>query len=93
MSTKLVGPVIRDHEIAEALIVAIENDNPEVEVYVEDRGGYIRIHTERYCRLTRKSLEAALGYSYQLSEIEPNLATFAGRITFGDDEIIWYLEN
>lgn len=93
MSTKFVGPVVRDNEIAEALIEAIERDNPEAEVYVEDRGGYIRIHTEKYCRVTRKSLEAALGRSCQLSQIEPALATFAGRIKFGDDEIVWYLEN
>ncbi|NJM73052.1 MAG: monooxygenase [Scytonema sp. RU_4_4] len=93
MSTKLVGPVVRDNEMAEALIAAIEQDNPDVELYVDDRGGYIRIHTEQYCRVTRKSLEAALGRSFPLSQIEPALATFAGRIRSGDEEIVWYLEN
>lgn len=93
MSTKLVGPVIRNNEIAEAIIAAIEYDNPDAEVYIDDRGGYIRIHTEQYCRVTRKSLEAVLGRSFELSQIEPALATFAGRIRFGDEEIVWYLEN
>ncbi|BAY44584.1 Toluene-4-monooxygenase system protein D [Scytonema sp. HK-05] len=93
MSTKLVGPVVRDGEIAEALITAIERDNPDAQVYVDDRGGYIRIHTEKYCRVTRQSLEAALGRSCPLSQIEPALATFAGRIQSGDQEIVWYLEN
>jgi toluene monooxygenase system protein D len=93
MSTKLVGPVVRNQEMADALIAAIEQDNPDAEVYVEDRGGYIRIHTQKYCRVTRKSLEAALGRSCPLSQIEPELATFAGRIRSSDDEIVWYLEK
>lgn len=90
MSTKLVGSVIRNNQIAEALIAAIEYDNPDAEVYIDDRGGYIRIHTEQYCRVTRKSLEAVLGRSFELSQIEP-VATFAGRIIFDKEEIVWYL--
>ncbi|KAF3886655.1 MULTISPECIES: MmoB/DmpM family protein [Nostocales] len=93
MSTKLVGPVIRHSEIAEALIAAIERDNPDTFVYVDDRGGYIRIHTEKYCRVTRKTLEAILGRSCPLSQLEHTLATFAGRIKSGEEEIVWYLEN
>lgn len=62
-------------------------------MYIGDRGGYIRIHTEQYCRVTRKSLESFLGRSFELSQIEPALVTFAGRIKFGDEEIVWYLEN
>ncbi len=42
---KMVGPVIRgaDADLADAVIEAIEADNPGADVPVEDAGGYIRI--------------------------------------------------
>ena len=60
---KFVGPVLRgmDEEIIEALVIAIAQDNPDDELLYEDHGGYVRIHIPRRCRVTRKSLEAALG--------------------------------
>ena len=92
---KLVGPVIRgmDAELAEAIAEAVTADNPDREVHVADYGGYIRIHTAWECRLTRASLEQALGYPFPLSRLEPALSGFAGRMTLADDETIWYLER
>jgi toluene monooxygenase system protein D len=92
---KLVGPVIRgmDDELAEAIADAVTADNPDRQVYVLDCGGYIRIHTPWLCRLTRASLEQALGRSHPLAWIEPALSGFAGRMTVADDEITWYLER
>jgi len=75
------------------LVAAIEIDNPDTEVIVDDQGGYVRISTERRCRLTRATLEDELGYSFRLSDLEPNLAGFSGRINVGDDEIIWQLDR
>lgn len=96
MSTvKMVGPVVRgmDGALAEAVITAIEVDNPDVDVDVDDQGGYIRIATPSPCRLTRSSLEDALGKSFPMHQLEPSLAGFAGRMSVGDDEITWYLER
>ena len=92
---KMVGPVIRgvDTELAEAVIEAIEADNPGAEVAVEDAGGYIRISVPQRCRLSRASLEDALGYSFELSRLEPSLSAFAGRLQITDDEMLWYLER
>ena len=93
---KLVGPVLRgmNQEVIEALITAIETDNPGAELLVEDHGGYVRIHTRWRCRVTRKHLEAALGRSFRLAELEPALAGFAGRMrTVGDEVLEWYLER
>lgn len=91
---KLVGPVIRNPELAEALVAAIEADNPGVEVMVEDRGGYIRIHTPQRCRITRRSLQEALGRPITLPQIEPDLVSFAGRMRYiGDEELLFYLER
>ena len=93
--TKMVGPVVRgmDASLAEAMITAIETDNPDVYVDVDDQGGYIRITTPGRCLMTRASLEDALGKSMQLHQIEPQLAGFAGRMQVGDDEVVWYLER
>jgi toluene monooxygenase system protein D len=93
---KLVGPVLRgmDEEIIGALLVAIEQDNPDHEVFYEDRGGYVRIHAHQCCRVTRKSLEAALGRPFRLAELEPSLSGFAGRMRYHDDDALeWYLER
>jgi toluene monooxygenase system protein D len=97
MSThvKMVGPVVRglDGNLADAVITAIEIDNPDVDVDVDDQGGYIRISTPQRCVLTRASLEDALGRSFALHQLEPSLAGFAGRMTVSDDEVVWYLER
>ena len=92
---KMVGPVIRgaDADLADAVIEAIEADNPGADVMVEDAGGYIRIGVPQRCRLSRVSLEAALGHSFELSKLEPSLSAFAGRMKATDDEVLWYLER
>ena len=54
---KRVGPIIRgvDGELCDAVINAIEDDNPGADVEVDDQGGYVKITTPRRCRLTRAS--------------------------------------
>jgi len=93
---KFVGPVLRpmDQDTIEALLTAIEADNSGAELLYEDHGGYVRIHTPGRCRVTRKSLEAALGRPFRLGELELSLSSFAGRMRFqGDDALEWYLER
>ncbi|MGH8931205.1 MAG: MmoB/DmpM family protein [Egibacteraceae bacterium] len=92
---KMVGPVVRgvDAELADAVIEALEADNPDSEVIVDDRGGYIRISVPHQCRLTRASLEDALGRDFELSQLEPSLSAFAGRMRLSDDEVVWYLNR
>ena len=89
---KMVGPVVRglDPALAEAMITAIEIDNPDVDVTVEDEGGYIRIVTPQFCRLTQASLADAMGRDIKLFQIEPQLAGFAGRMKVTDDELVWW---
>ena len=92
---KMVGPVVRglDSNLADAVIDAIEADNPDADVVVDDEGGYIRISTPNLCRLTRASLEDALGRTFKLHQLEPQLAGFAGHMRLTDDEVVWYLER
>lgn len=93
---KRVGPVVRglDQSLPSAVIEAIEIDNPGADITIDDQTAYIRIGIPHRCRLTRQSLEKALGVEFQLSELEPALSVFAGRMRYvGDDEIEWYLER
>lgn len=93
---KLVGPVVRgiDSDIVDALLEAIEKDNPGAEIFYEDHQAYVRIHTQRYCRVTRQSLEEALGRPFELPSLEPAMSSFAGRMKYlSDNELIWYLDR
>jgi toluene monooxygenase system protein D len=92
---KLVGPMVRgaDSDLAEALITAMEMDNPGMEILVEDRGGYIRINMADRCLVTRASLEEAMGRNFPLVQLEPSLCGFAGRIDMREDHVVWYLDR
>ena len=92
---KMVGPVVSgmDGALADAVIAAVEADNPDADVDVDDQGGYIRVQIPGRCRITRASLEEALGRTFQLHQLEPSLAGFAGRMQVTDEEITWYLER
>jgi len=94
--SQLVGPVVRgvDQEIVEALLEAIEKDNPDAEIFYEDHGAYVRIHTSKRCRVTRISLQEALQRPFKLANLESALVGFAGRMKYtGDEELVWYLER
>lgn len=95
VTQKMVGPVIRgvEGELADAVAAAIEMDNPDAEVVVDDQGGYIRISVPDRCVLTRRSLEEQLGREFPLSNLEPALSAFAGRVKQTDDQMVWYLER
>jgi toluene monooxygenase system protein D len=94
-ASKLVGPVIRgvDDDIIEAVITAAGADNPDVELVIEDRGGYVRVQAASNFRLTRTSMAAALGRPFRLSEIEPSLVSFAGRLESKDDAWVWTIHS
>lgn len=93
---KLVGPIVRgfDPDIVVALTEAIGVDNPEADITVDDRAGYVRIHAPWFLRVTRASLEEAAGQPIPLASLEPAIAGFAGRMRYvGDDELHWFLER
>jgi MmoB/DmpM family protein len=86
----LVGPVIRVGNLAEAVIEAVEADNPDRDVLVLDRDDYVRIHTSGRCRLTQASLERSLGQPYQLAALEIDMPSFKGRLSTRIDEYVWF---
>ncbi len=91
--TNPVGPVLRTGEIADAVALAIEDDNPDRVIRVTDRGDYVRIEVDGRCRLTRRSLERHLGYELPLPQLEIEMPSFAGRLLTRAEEYVWYFEN
>ncbi|MDO8308983.1 MAG: MmoB/DmpM family protein [Actinomycetota bacterium] len=89
----LVGPVIRAGNLAEAVIEAVDADNPDRDVLVLDRDDYVRIHMVGECRLTLASLERSLGQSYQLAALEIEMPAFRGRLKTRTDEYVWFYDQ
>jgi toluene monooxygenase system protein D len=88
-----VGPVLRVGEVADAVVEAIQEDNPDKEFVIEDRVAYVRVETEGECIIRQETLSAALGRPISISEIEVNLTSFAGRIETTDKYMRFYLEK
>jgi toluene monooxygenase system protein D len=94
MSEMLVGPVLNDRAMFEAVLEAAEMDNPGVRISTEDREGYFRVYAPHRLRLSRKSMEQVLGRPFRLAELEPYLSSFSGRLrSQGEEELVFYLER
>ncbi len=88
-----VGPIMRAGEVAQAAVEAAEMDNPDKEIFVEDRLAYLRIAAEGELILTRESMEECLGRSFQMQDLEINLSSFAGQIDAGTDRVRFYFDK
>lgn len=75
-----VGPIVRAGEVAEAVAEAAITDNPDKKIVVEANGAYSRIYTDDELIVTKETLEEELGRDFDMTELEINLASFAGRI-------------
>lgn len=85
-----VGPIVRAGNVAEAVAEAAVIDNPDKEITVEANGAYSRIYTDGELIITRETLEEELGHAFRMTELEINLASFAGRIEVEDDFARFY---
>ena len=88
-----VGPVLRTSDITEGVIEAAHEDNPGKQIRVDDKIAYVRIDTDNELVLRRETLERTLGRPFQMSELEVNLGSFAGRIETNDDYVRFYYET
>jgi len=84
-----VGPVLRMSEDIEAIIAAIEEDNPDTAIEVIDRGAYVRIQAQQQMKVTRASIERHIGRSFEMRQLEPMMSAFAGRIQTTSDAVLW----
>ena len=83
-----VGPVLQAGPLAEAVIAAIRELNPEA--VIVDRGAYLRVLAPPRCRVTRSSIERHRGAPFAIpGDLEPIMSSFKGRIGLSDSEAWW----
>lgn len=85
-----VGPVMRQGELARAVVEAAEIDNPGKRISVDDKVAYLRISTDDELVLKRETIEEMLGRPFSMNELEVELSSFAGRIETKDDQVRFY---
>ncbi len=88
-----VGPVLRAGEVADAVVEALQEDNPGKEFTVEDRVAYVRAETEGECIVRAETVAQVLGRPFKIAELEVNLSSFSGRIETTDDTMRFYFEK
>ena len=90
MSTELrrVGPVLQASELGRAVLAAIRELNPGLEVI--DRGAYLRVSAPPPCVLTRAAVERITGQSFLLpGDLEQVLPSFHGCLALDADRVEW----
>lgn len=88
-----VGPVLRAGEVADAVVEAVQLDNPGKEFVIENRIAYVRVETEGECFIRQETLSEMLGRPITMPEVEINLTSFSGRIETTDTYMRFYLEK
>lgn len=87
-----VGPVLEAGEAAQAVIAAIRELNPGLEV--RDRGAYLRVRVPRRCVVTRDAIERSLGRPFLLpGDLECVMPSFQGRFQVSEQEAVWSFEE
>jgi len=86
----MVGPVMRAGDLAMAVIEAARVDNPDKEIFVDDKRAYIRIHADQEMILRQATIEEELGRPFRMNDLEVDLSSFAGQIESRDDAVRFY---
>jgi toluene monooxygenase system protein D len=83
-----VGPVLEASEVGRAIVTAIRDGHPDVEVV--DRAAYLRVLVPKRCRVTREAIEMCLGRPFALpSDLEMVMPSFKGKMRIGHDDVVW----
>ena len=89
----LVGPILRQGDVAVAVAEAAVADNPGKEVGVDDKIAYVRVQTDDEMVIRRSTIEEMLGRPFVMRDLEVNLSSFAGRIESGPEQVRFYFEK
>jgi toluene monooxygenase system protein D len=84
-----VGPVLRMGDEVDQVIAAIEDDNPDTQIEVIDRGAYVRVQGEDEITLTQDTLRRYLGADYEIRSFGGIMSSFSGRVITTSDTITW----
>lgn len=88
-----VGPVISRGELADVIIDALQDDNPDKEFVIEGRASYIRVQTDHECILRGSTISSILGRPFKMQELQTILISFSGQIEAEEDFIRFYFNK
>lgn len=89
----MVGPVMRQGELAQAVLEAAQADNPGKKIIVDDKVAYLRIQTEDEMILRQQTIEEMLGRPFNLNQLEVDLASFSGRVETYPEYFRFYFQK
>ena len=84
-----VGPVLRMGDEVDQVIAAIEDDNPDTDIEVIDRGAYVRVQGEDQITVTQDTLRRYLGADYEIRSFGGIMSAFSGRVVTTSDTFTW----
>ena len=86
------GPDLFGDALGRAVIDALREDNPALEV--RDWGAFVRASAPRRCVLRRATIERRLGEPFHLpADLERIMPSCQGRIAISEDEVVWAAES
>ena len=83
--SRFVGPCIQRGEIGEAVLEAIQEDNRDREISVEEHASYLRIQVQGECLIMFATVGEMLGRHVTRADIECNMPAFEGFIRVESD--------
>jgi len=90
---RMAGPLLRNNEMAQAIIEAIQEDNPDKQMTVADHTGYIRVEGRDGLLLRRSTVESILGRPFRMQELELIMPGFSGQIETTTEFVRWYFKS
>jgi toluene monooxygenase system protein D len=90
----IVGPILRQGELARAVVEAAVIDNPGKRIAIDDKVAYVRVQTDDEMVIRRETVEEMLGRPFLMRDLEVELSSFAGRIETGADQVrFWFAKH
>jgi toluene monooxygenase system protein D len=87
------GPVLRNSEMTQAIVEAMEEDNPSKKMIIADHNGYMRVEAEDGLILRRATVEGVLGRKFRMQELELIMSAFSGQIEMTTEYARWYFKS
>jgi toluene monooxygenase system protein D len=82
-----VGPIVTRGEMSDAVVEAVEIDNPDRERRIEETLAYVRVEVRGRCVIRFATMEQVLGRKFAIGDLERNMPGFAGFIRTDYDEV------
>jgi toluene monooxygenase system protein D len=86
-ANRFVGPIIKNSEIGDAVLEAIQEDNEGRKIEVEEHESYVRIKVEKECVIRFDTVSRMLGRDVTRSDIESNMPSLEGFIRVDSEQM------